>query len=571
MLFSLDVTADNPAGHWHGLSSPDPANRQGAPSNSTTLLNMISQRFTSTKPPPSRESRSEGTRSNVSPCASSTNLTIGDGEDEPEPIENPQATETASIKPPDKRTTRSKTKTSFQLAHPPRNARHERLRIRPKLLLQLQQISQTARPVPTLDVLPSSVLPPKIGGKFPSMLRGKDRVGPNDLVVVTSESYRQSHTEEDANSFSSDDDPDGHREVVATICPSRKEEARINGKAEISLHRGLTWEATLLPNGSYDFVAVNEHGLQTTVRWAQRSKNSRRTSGALAVPTSADDSKRFTFSIMDPTTRRHPVLASMTKNSIDVLDRYPTSSGTNPGASVDKQPHSTTPPEGSIGPPDPPQAVTVGTDDNLRALIVVTGIWVAFREGWSNLWMGCLPSPASPTASRTPVSSIGDHDKEGQTNLAAKESPRSSFHTVRTKLLHKPHASSTTESSMLTVPEAEPAQETPHTQLGRLSISTAGHTNPGNSQPASPNISGPVPRVGNIPESSQNATNENEDGREPSLLKNDNDDDDNASHDNRSRSNTHPPVTEKSKGKRWRRFSSMLDSMGRKDKSGHIS
>lgn len=563
MLFNLDITADNPAGHWHMLSSPDPATPQGAPSNSTTFLNMISQKFTSTEPPPSRETRSEGTRSNVvSPSVSSTCLSI---EDEPDPIENPQATADASIKPPDKRTTR--TKTSFQLAHPPRNARHERLRIRPKLLLQLQQFSKTARPVPTLDVLPTSVFTPKMSGKFPSMFRGKDRVGPNDLVVVTSESYKQSYAEQDANSFSFDGDPSGHREVVATICPSRKEEARINGKAEISLNRGLTWEATLLPNGSYDFVAVNEHGFQTTVRWAQRSKNTRRTSGVPTIPTSADDSKRLTFSIIDPTTRRHPVLASMTKKSIDVLDRYPTSSGT--GAIAGTHPLRTKSLGGPTGPSDP-QAATVGSDDNLRALIVVTGIWVAFREGWSSLWMGGLPPPASPTTSRSPTSPTADHDREGQTNLAAKEAPRSSFHTVRTKLLHKP-LTATAESSTLTVPGSQPAQDNQNTRACRLSISTAGVTDAGNSRPSSPSVSSPVPRVGNMAGGSQKAINKKDDSRDASLLKNDDDgDDDNASRDNRSRSNTHPPAAEKSKGKRWRRFSNMLDSMGRKDKSGHI-
>lgn len=554
----MDLTPDNPAGHWHGLTSPDPADQQGAASTSTTIMNMISQRFTSPRPPQSTASRSDGTGSNeVSPSASTLNLSIeggGEPEPEPEPVQNTHTADDGSLKPPEKRTAR--TKTSFQMAHPPRNARHERLRIRPKLLLQLQQISRTARPVPTLDVLPSSIFTHKVGGKFPSIFRGKDRVGPNDLVVVTSESYKQPRAEKDTISFSSEDGPSGDRELVATICPYRKEEAKLKGKAEISMDQGLTWEATSLPNGSYDFVAVNGNGLQITVRWARRSKNNRKASGAPAASSSTEENKRFTFSVLDPTTRRHPVLASMTRNSIDVLDRYPTSTN------ADK-------PAGT-GPSDP-QAGTMGTDENLRALIVVTGIWVAFREGWSNIAMGCLQPPASPTISRPPMSPIADHDKEDQTSVPAKETPRSSFHAVRTKLRPKTHVPAPTESSLLAIPGTQPMQDNSNHQPNRLSISTAVTTDTGNSQPTTPNLSYPVPQAGNIPESSQNATNEKEDGLDPSLMKNDDSDNDNASRDNRFRSNTHPPAVKKPKEKRWRRFSSMLDSVGKKDKSGHIT
>ncbi|KAK2762076.1 hypothetical protein FQN54_001083 [Arachnomyces sp. PD_36] len=545
MLFNIDLTADNPAGPWHGLSSPDPANRQGAPS--TTLFNMISHKFTSPKPSSSREVISEGTRSNVvSPYASSTHLSIGEGEDEnePEAIENPPAGDSTDIKPPEKRVAR--TKTSFQLAHPPRNARHERLRIRPKLLLQLQQISKTARPVPTLDVVPSAVFGPKIINKRSGMFKGKDRAGPNDLVVVTSESYKQSCAAEDNdNTFSSEYESSG-REVIATICPARKEEGKAKGKAEICLNGGLAWEATLLPNGSYDFVALNEHGLQTTVRWARRSKSNRRASGASTIPGSAEENRRFTFSIIDPTTRRHPVIASMTRKSIDVVDQHPTSSATKNTA------------EGTTSPSET-RTVIMETDDKLRALIVVTGIWVAFREGWSNLsTMGTLQPPASPTVPRSPMSPTLEQEKEEQPNIVAKEPPRSSFHTVRSKLLHKHQAPATTESNMPAVPETQPTRTNSTTQpSGHLTVSTAGHANTGTSQPNTPRVLNPVPVTGN-----------KEENPDHSVFPRDNDDDQ-GSRDNRQRSNTHPPSAEKGRGKRWRRLSSMLDSMGRKDKSGH--
>lgn len=132
---------------------------------------------------------------------------------------------------------------------------------------------------------------------------------------------------------------------------------------------------------------------------------------------SREDGKRFTFSVIDPTTRRHPVVASMTRNQLEVHDKYslPTRSGTGP----------TTPTSGTSVISDasdaevPLDANLVTLDDGLRTLIIITGIWVAFREGWSdNLRYGDSVSAAgskstmSPTASRhaSPTTSKNEHD-----------------------------------------------------------------------------------------------------------------------------------------------------------------
>jgi hypothetical protein len=119
-----------------------------------------------------------------------------------------------------------------------------------------------------------------------------------------------------------------------------------------------------------------------------------------------DDTKRFTFSVIDPTTRRHPVIASMTKNQLEVFDEYSAvvRSGTGTGL--------TTPSSGmsvvsDMSDEEPTEANKVTLDDGLRTLIIITGIWVAFREAWSqNFSYGdpvSLPtakSVVSPTSSR---------------------------------------------------------------------------------------------------------------------------------------------------------------------------
>lgn len=215
------------------------------------------------------------------------------------------------------------------------------------------------------------------------MFRGKNGLGPNDLIIVMSELYERTVASIPGRPPSSEDDDEDHREVVATICQMLQEDARQRGKAEICLNFGPTWEATPLPSGSYEFVAQTENGIRV-MRWALRAGRTRRMS---AQPSSEprEDNKRFTFSIIDPNTRRHPVIASMTRNQLEVFDEYSAVTRSNNGP--------TTPSSGMSVISDlsdndaldlNPDANLVTVEDGLRTLIIITGIWVAFREGWSS-------------------------------------------------------------------------------------------------------------------------------------------------------------------------------------------
>jgi hypothetical protein len=297
---------------------------------------------------------------------------------------------------------KSRPRTAYQFAHPAGHARHKRLRLRPKLLLQLQQVSQTPRPLPVVDILPSTSYLPLLARKFPAIYRTRNGLGPYDVVVVISEQYERTVASIPERHVSSEDEDEDHREVVATICQKLQEDARLKGKAEICLNFGPVWEATPLPSGSYEFVAQTDDGLQV-VRWALRGGRNRRMTAPTGTP-SRDDGKRFTFSIIDPTTRQHPVIASMTRNQLEVHDEYsmPTRSGTGPttptsGMSVIS--------DGSDG-ETPLDAHSVTLDDGLRTLIIITGIWVAFREGWSdNFRYGDPVSSAGPRSIMSPASS----------------------------------------------------------------------------------------------------------------------------------------------------------------------
>ena len=275
----------------------------------------------------------------------------------------------------------SKTKTSFQIAHPPPVLRsRQRLNIRPRILLQLQQISQTSRPIPVLDVVPSVIFAPNLARRFPKVFKGKDGLGADDLVVVNSQTYTPTPSPSRSRlESSSEEDRWDSREVVAAICQNGR-----RGTTEIALNHGETWEATRLPNGAYEFVSEDSQGNSTVARWVPKhnmGKHRPANTHNAPSPPSIED-KRFSFSLIDPRSRRHPVIANLCHQSLDILDEYclpedlndierpqfarPSNLRSNQANEL----HEST-------------KRTIQTDEQLRTLIIVTSVWVTFREGFS--------------------------------------------------------------------------------------------------------------------------------------------------------------------------------------------
>jgi hypothetical protein len=273
-----------------------------------------------------------------------------------------------------------RTSTAFHFAHPaPTLTQKQRLlQIRPKLLLQLQMLSAETRPKPVLDVLPSAVFVPRLVKTCPRMFRGKDKLGLYDVMVVKSEEY-DSPDDSIVDETDSDEEGLASRDLIAVLCQMRKDASGVVGKAEIVLKDGSVWISTPLPNGSYEFISTDEYGNTTKARWVKRMVQ-RSTSDS----TSTNEFK-FAFSIIDPNTRRHPIMASLTHNTLDIPDFYTTvspSSGSHPPTSPIRV---SLPEQGAQTP-----AVKVANertaqiiDDDLKMLIQVTGVWVALRQGVS--------------------------------------------------------------------------------------------------------------------------------------------------------------------------------------------
>jgi hypothetical protein len=245
----------------------------------------------------------------------------------------------------------------------------------------MQQVSQTHRPLPILDVQQSTLYLPRFVRKFPAMFYQKNGPGTNGISVIRSELYTGTvGSIPEKRIGCRGEDYDHQRRLVATIFRMAEADGGLKGKAEIHLNFGPVWEATPLPSGSYEFVTRTEHGVQV-MRWVLRGEKNRYPSAAPGTQL-RHKAKRFTFSIIDPNTRRHPVLASMTKSQLKVYTGYSAVATPSPGPITPSLSMSVISDQS-----DNDEMVdtkhAVALDDGLRTLIIITGIWVACWEGWS--------------------------------------------------------------------------------------------------------------------------------------------------------------------------------------------
>ncbi|KAF1822149.1 uncharacterized protein K489DRAFT_306050, partial [Dissoconium aciculare CBS 342.82] len=265
----------------------------------------------------------------------------------------------------------NRAKTSFSICHPPpTSTTRSKLHRRPRSLLQLHRLSARSRPLPAFEVIPSANFSVRLNRAITRVFKARHGLCVNDLVVFKAEKYN------------ADEEDDEHetRDVIGLICKGRKDEEKSMGnKMRIHMASGREWEAYPTTVGGYEFFTTDEHGLALTLRWVpKRNKDGSRM-------TMKDGSRRFNFSTISSGSRRHPVIATLSKTGLDIYDSYKL-------------------PDGSISTPlSTPQQVTTflgdvleeeeaggeqapdhcATDDALREIITMTAIWVSFKEGWS--------------------------------------------------------------------------------------------------------------------------------------------------------------------------------------------
>ena len=280
--------------------------------------------------------------------------------------------------------------TRYVLAHPAPQLRTKQRRlvqIRPRLLLQLQKVDEH-RPMPAFDVLPSSIISgsliiPKLDKRFPRIFRAKPDLGPDDLLFVRCEDYRTEPTTEDAG-----EEGIGDRDLMAVVSPLLCDE---NNNAEVIMGDGSVWTTSHMSNGSYEFTRIDSQGLTTTARWVRKStQRAKRASDSTdASPRSSPGlpEYRWTFSIIDPSTRRHPILGVLTPQELNIYDsystmstssgRYPPTRPFSPSLSIVSDEETSQEP---MPTPTRDERLTETVPEEYRQLMAVTASWINLRQ-----------------------------------------------------------------------------------------------------------------------------------------------------------------------------------------------
>ncbi|KAJ6788653.1 hypothetical protein PWT90_06961 [Aphanocladium album] len=220
--------------------------------------------------------------------------------------------------------------TTFALAHPAPGLRTKQRRLvqfRPKVLLQLQEVGER-RAVPAYDIVPSSQIAgsfiiPALARRFPRMFRAKPDLGQNDLLLMRSENYNIS-----TPAITEDNEANeviGERDVLAVITAHHRDATH---QAELTFGDGSTWDIEIIANGSYQVKKIDGSAFPVTGRWVRRITPSRTNSmESGSVTTTAQLAQdRWTFSILDPAARRHPIQGVLTSTSLEIYDNYNTMS-----------------------------------------------------------------------------------------------------------------------------------------------------------------------------------------------------------------------------------------------------
>ncbi|KAK1759612.1 hypothetical protein QBC47DRAFT_276967, partial [Echria macrotheca] len=274
-----------------------------------------------------------------------------------------------------------------------------------RLLLQLQVVTDDGRSRPVLEAYPSTriagpVVTPRLAKRFPGIFGVKRQLGYDDIVLVR----------RDDEDFGSDAETDADDSLEKKLLLAVYSPIKHSDEAEIVLDDGSIWVAKPLANGSFDFVHTDVHGVPTTVRWARRNPCGKVSGDVVPGLSSTDPPQtRYTFSVINPLTRRHPVMATLTPTTLDVQDTYTSISssyGKYPphrtgGRTVSmtssvswgdtvlessKRPSTgSTDTEGMFGLASEvePTRTVRPVEDSTKMLIAVTGLWVALKSGWS--------------------------------------------------------------------------------------------------------------------------------------------------------------------------------------------
>lgn len=314
--------------------------------------------------------------------------------------------------------------TKYYLAAPaPTMTQKQRLiHLRPRMVLQLQRLPPSGRPVPILEVKSSSTFVPRIAKKFPGLYKGSGQLGINDVMICKSENYDEGDTYDgdEVKETTCGTESYDEKEVIAVVCQAPKDSGYSD---ELCFDDGSRW--TMAPGSkgwSFELTKTDVvTGEKIVARWVPAG-TSRRSSFQTPITKAAKGAaeaakmaknEKYNFSLVDPLKRRHPVLATLKQTGLTIKDTYSsitetlTSSSASlsaeaprPGSSADYE-------NGAIGGagtcPVPFEPPVIRTTEEQKLLIEISAVWLASRLGWC-AWSDAIhPVPATtpPSGSKS--------------------------------------------------------------------------------------------------------------------------------------------------------------------------
>ncbi|KAJ5834748.1 hypothetical protein N7447_000774 [Penicillium robsamsonii] len=278
--------------------------------------------------------------------------------------------DTTSEERPSSQTVNTKIQAKFQIARPPPKS-SQLLRLSPKLLLQIQQLSPNHRPVPVLEIWQPSLRKSKLTKCFPQ----RPKLGTKDIYATLNEPYI-TNKQQEKQGYPQEQDPQSNgiqdKDIVAAMCqpPSN------NNNPTSSIHfrdAKCIWQASATSAGPekssyYRFVIKNgeitaspEQG-RMIMQWEKRavSTDGNRASGS-------SDDEHFVLLAIDRKARRKSRIATMTPGGLDITVRK--------SSILD---HLRT----CLALTEPVSEGSTDFETWLYTLVLTLGVTVASQEGW---------------------------------------------------------------------------------------------------------------------------------------------------------------------------------------------
>ncbi|KAJ5130264.1 uncharacterized protein N7515_006303 [Penicillium bovifimosum] len=215
----------------------------------------------------------------------------------------------------------------FQIARPPPKS-SQRLRLSPKLLLQVQQLPPNHRPVPVLEIWQPPLRKSKLTREFPQ----RPKLGAKDIYATLNEPYmtsdlkqQQGHLKDNTTQSSSDGNAQ-EKDIVAAMCNSSN-----NDNPTMAIHFRHTrciWQASAGSAGSgqstscYRFLIKTERHTtgseqhRMIMQWEKRTISTRE-NGQPGTP----ENEHFVLVAIDRKARRKSRIATMNRGGFEITVR----------------------------------------------------------------------------------------------------------------------------------------------------------------------------------------------------------------------------------------------------------